>query len=610
MAHTHGVFDTDPHFSIDTDTRVISNLSAGKTIIIQLDHNSECFTFEIPRFVEGHDMSLCDTVRVHYINIGATDRNSDVYTISDLQIDPENENRVVCSWLLSRNTTMYSGTLNFALEFACTNGDEITYAWNTAIYKDIVVSPGINNTEVVSTEYSDTLLEWENEIFGSEAQGVRSINRAVEAGLNQIENAAANNSDFANSVLGSLRGESITINDISPIAHDITTKLSQKNIFNYKDLVAYANSGIGSSGEETVEYLGEDCFCYSEWQTVGYTTFTGIPFERNTQYTFTFEFAFQFENYEEYPMGAFTIRYTDGTHTSTQAPAYSTKFTTVTITSDVGKTIKGLSFSRFANTCTIYVKKNMQIERGTTSTTYTPFIEDMSTVKLTTHSKNILDIYEREPGTLTSGVENTNVRMFEFDKYYKGLSANNYYYPSYVTCELVDDVWNVETTLVGYGLAFPVKVSPNTTYYYSGILESTSSISAYTKDGEYIKAIGSGPLRFTTPENCEVIVLHFNPSAANTPKQYSECMLEVGEIKTEYEAFVAAEYTPNEDGTVEGVKRIYPTTIMYTDTPDVEIVSEYNVDTTKYLNKQLIDLESALDNIIEIQNGLIGGESE
>ena len=52
MAHQHGVYDTDKHFVIDSNTRKIENQSKSKITLIQNDHDSERFTFEIPRYVE------------------------------------------------------------------------------------------------------------------------------------------------------------------------------------------------------------------------------------------------------------------------------------------------------------------------------------------------------------------------------------------------------------------------------------------------------------------------------------------------------------------------------------------------------------------------------
>ena len=99
MAHKHSVYDTDLHFAIDPITRAITNMATAKTKIIQGDHNSERFTFEIPRLVDGHDMMLCDKIEVHYINLAAnkTDKINDVYIVSDKQTSPDDENIVIFS---------------------------------------------------------------------------------------------------------------------------------------------------------------------------------------------------------------------------------------------------------------------------------------------------------------------------------------------------------------------------------------------------------------------------------------------------------------------------------------------------------------------------------
>lgn len=162
MAHIHGVFDSDVHFSIDPISRAIKNeLSNAKTKIIQYDHDSERFTFELPRYIEGHDMLTCNVVQVHYINVGAGGNKSNgVYEVDDLQVSPEDENVVICSWLISRNATQFVGSLNFVLRFVCSTYGELDYVWHTGIYNAITVAESINNSDVVVDEYADILEEW------------------------------------------------------------------------------------------------------------------------------------------------------------------------------------------------------------------------------------------------------------------------------------------------------------------------------------------------------------------------------------------------------------------------------------------------------------------
>ncbi len=167
MAHIHSVYDSDIHFSINPVTRTIKNES-GKVTLIQHDHNSERFTFEIPRKVEEHDMSLCNKVQVHFINIDSStkEKHSDIYEVVDLQISPESDDVVICSWLVSGNATRFVGSLNFVIRFSCVAEDgTIEYAWNTAVHSGISVSSGIYNSDVIYEEHFDVLEQWKAELM-------------------------------------------------------------------------------------------------------------------------------------------------------------------------------------------------------------------------------------------------------------------------------------------------------------------------------------------------------------------------------------------------------------------------------------------------------------
>lgn len=165
MAHIHSVYDNDTHFKIDNVTRAIIN-TTEKVILMQHDHNSERFSFEIPRYIDGHDMSLCNKVEVHYNNIKSdkTETNKGIYEVTDLQISPDADDVVICSWLISQNATKYAGSLNFVLRYACLTDSTIDYQWFTDIHKGITVSESIHNTETIATDYADILEQWKQEL--------------------------------------------------------------------------------------------------------------------------------------------------------------------------------------------------------------------------------------------------------------------------------------------------------------------------------------------------------------------------------------------------------------------------------------------------------------
>lgn len=188
--HKHPVYDTDLHLIIDPVTRAVKNESK-KSVLMQNDHNSERFTFEIPRYVDGHDMSLCNVVQVHYINIDSSDKskqNADIYPVADLQISNDSDAVVIGSWLVSNNATFYAGSLNFIFRFACVDEDtsEITYQWFSDIFTGIKISKGIYNTDVLTEENSNDILEaWKGEVIAAAQENAKIITDEIKCMLDE-----------------------------------------------------------------------------------------------------------------------------------------------------------------------------------------------------------------------------------------------------------------------------------------------------------------------------------------------------------------------------------------------------------------------------------------
>ena len=172
MAHIHEVIDSDKCFTIDPITRAIVNDAGNKkTQLIQNDHNSERFAFQLPRYIEGHDMSLSNKVEVHYINLdqSSNERSVGVYEVTDLALSEDNES-VLLSWLISNNATKYVGVLSFAICFKCMSDNVIDYSWNTAINSSIQIAKGLYNSEIITKDYIDVLEAWKEE-FGLKLSG-------------------------------------------------------------------------------------------------------------------------------------------------------------------------------------------------------------------------------------------------------------------------------------------------------------------------------------------------------------------------------------------------------------------------------------------------------
>lgn len=166
MGHSHIVLDTDTHFTIDPLTRAIINQS-DKNAVMQYDHNSERLTFSMPRHIEGHDMSVCNKVEAHFMNIDS--KTKDVISghreLDDFRIDPADDEKVRVSWLITKGSTKLGGKLNFLLNFRCVEDDVETYSWHTDFYLGFMVNAGMDAAALFEVEYSDVIAQWKESVM-------------------------------------------------------------------------------------------------------------------------------------------------------------------------------------------------------------------------------------------------------------------------------------------------------------------------------------------------------------------------------------------------------------------------------------------------------------
>lgn len=168
-----GIIDTDSRFVIDIVTGKIENHS-DKESLRQYSHNSERFSFEMPRHVEGHDMTNCTKVTVNYL---AADIPGE-YEVDDLAVDSEADDKITFSWLISSNVTQKKGKLRFAVVFECAKEDgTITYRWPTDINYDYEIKETISNDTGIVYENVDILEQWKQQLF----YGSNSVTANIQA---------------------------------------------------------------------------------------------------------------------------------------------------------------------------------------------------------------------------------------------------------------------------------------------------------------------------------------------------------------------------------------------------------------------------------------------
>ena len=237
MGHKHSVQDAGARFTIDQFTRQIKNASVSKTTIVQYDHNSERLTFEMPLYVDGHAMTLCDLIEIHYINISADGeiQNHGTYEVKDIKAEGE---KAIFTWLISQEATQLAGSLNFFIVFKCTENGVTVYRWGTEICKTLAISTGMDNGETVLTEYPDILAQWKAQLFDASNTAVVNVATAEASALAAIEAAGEakkqavldsipdeyealsaladqNHRNKAGAIVVEEEGESIVLNDAS-----------------------------------------------------------------------------------------------------------------------------------------------------------------------------------------------------------------------------------------------------------------------------------------------------------------------------------------------------------------------------------------------------------
>ena len=171
--------------------------------------------------------------------------------------------------------------------------------------------------------------------------------------------------------------------------------------------------------------------------------------KKNTQYAFSFEIQ---STTNTAPI-LLRIKYTDGSDGySTDKLTTSTEYQRITIVSELNKTISSIFW--IGNNNTIMNVRNLQLEKGTTATTYEAYKEDKRTVLLDSplRKNDVLDLEKlkitRNYGSATFngeeewavGVEHTNTILFD-----KTLGNSK---PNYIMCDKFiynTSIWGVDT---------------------------------------------------------------------------------------------------------------------------------------------------------------------
>lgn len=363
------------------------------------------------------------------------------------------------------------------------------------------------------------------------AQSGKAVAEALKA-----ERTYANNS-FSGALRGSASGEAVRLSDITPNEHTLGVKVSGKNLFDKDN----ANIIIGYPDAENVINGASS------------TRSVYIPCVPNATYTvsktLTARFAVAFTDDIPSIGVAVTGRVQNNTASS------------ITTTSGINsRYIVVWLYHVDLDTTTIKINEvltTLQIELGSTATSYTPYITDFSGVTLKRYGRNLVDISDGNSAASASTVDITEScprGINIFGSAYLERSVNQ-------PCRLrIDYVVDGETN-----------------YLF----------------GEMMYSSGIGTVEGTIPISATQVNFTFQ-KLINTEGDiyWKNVQLEVGDSATDYRAFQQQNYIANADGTVSGVTSISDDITLMTDTDGVIINAEYNKD----LNKAISELYALVGN--------------
>jgi len=389
-----------------------------------------------------------------------------------------------------------------------------------------------------------------DQTYNPESENAQS-GKAVAEGI-ELEKMRADTT-FANTLKGSKSGSVIPIDDISPIAHEMSVKVRRKNLF---DLTSILNA---SNWDSSLIVDG-----YGNYPIIGL-----IP---NTDYTLSMSsnswngvadngFYVSVSQEASKWLESYSICHNSGTNDYCK--------NTVTIKSNENGVIYFNFYNVTNERLSAFFEKcpDIQLELGTTATAYTPYIPDLTAVKVNKLRKNLFDTSKLQNVTFGTYLDkpcfvySDNKQNFKYAPYF----FENTKYT--LTMKMYRDEANTSEHV---NIVF--EYTDGTTDY---LVLYHNKIKSYTsKSGKTLSKI-TGNSGFSHKAYIDLTVTQF----------------ELGNTATEYEPHIEPiTYTPNADGTVDGVTSLYPNTTLMADTEGVLIECEYNKD----INKSFAELQQAI----------------
>lgn len=397
------------------------------------------------------------------------------------------------------------------------------------------------------------------------AETKANADTAAAAAESATASAASMMNNYANALKGNASGAVVRVDDVSPVEHFPVVKVHGKNLIKYP----YRNT-TQTIGGVTFTDKGDGGITMEGTSTGGCNFFfTNYDFNIRKGKTYTFSLSGDFNATSDIDFWIYSTTLGEGMWLNTKSAKSKTftaekDFTDAAIYCVVGKetTVSG----------SVYI----MLEYGEAATEYTPYI-DPTTITLTRCGKNLLQprsnngagytVKPNDDGSVTvTGAANTTNSI-------------------YLTIATVSENNPLRLTA---GQAYKMQGWSNNEKHINIKVMNDDGEAAWTSPSNIVSCFANGYLN---------IVQIYVESIGHAEGDTSLCgtykfMLEVGETATAFEAYTAESYTPETDGTIDGLTTISPTMTLLSDHEGVTIDCEYNRD----INKAFAMLEALLSN--------------
>ena len=364
-----------------------------------------------------------------------------------------------------------------------------------------------------------------------------------------------------------ISGAVISVNDVSPIEHSLGVKVGSKNLLPYP----YFDSSKSSVGATiTVNEDRSISFSGTPTSYVGFVLYKGNALVKSGTFTISVGDLINIST---------TLFIYDGSGATLKTYSF-TKSVTVNADDYPTAATWNITMARAASNQQINGTAYPQIELGTTSTSYTPYVPDLTAVKVSRCGKNLFDA-----DAVLPALENPNL-PYDVCKWIKQKDGS-FFMQNIGALERYK--WFENTTGYGGQVSFSLATKANNG---TGELNTLNIIFIYT-DGSKESLNVRNDTDYTTytfkTDAKKTLSYIYQSYHSNVATYIKDIMITFG-TDTEYEPYNPHTVTANADGTVEGLTSISPNMTLFTDTDGVSINCQYYRDIDLYIDNLITDI--------------------